>query len=91
MPSPDLVSLFVRPLETLGLPYMVTGAVAPPEYVILRKLQYLREGGSDKHARDVRAMWAQHGALLDRPTLEAQITRLGLDPVWTALLDGRGD
>ena len=26
--------------------------IAPPEYVILRKLEFLREGGSDKHPQD---------------------------------------
>jgi hypothetical protein len=33
--------------------------LAPPEYVALRKLQYFRDGGSDKHLRDVRAMLRQ--------------------------------
>ena len=28
MPAADLVGLFVRPLNRLGVPYMVTGAVA---------------------------------------------------------------
>lgn len=28
--------------------------VAPPEYVIIRKLQYYEEGNSDKHLRDIR-------------------------------------
>ena len=27
--------------------------LAPPEYVILRKLEFYREGGSDKHLRDI--------------------------------------
>ncbi len=30
--------------------------VAPPEYVIVRKLEYFREGGSDKHLRDILSM-----------------------------------
>src|SRR5688572_27635493 len=29
-------------------------SVAPLEYVIVRKLQYFREGGSEKHVRDIR-------------------------------------
>ena len=29
---------------------------APPEYVILRKLQFYREGGSEKHLRDIQRM-----------------------------------
>ena len=28
MSSPDLISLFIAPLNRLGVPYMVTGAVA---------------------------------------------------------------
>jgi hypothetical protein len=43
--------------------------IAPPEYVILRKLEYFREGGSDKHLRDIRAMLAVSGDQLDRPAL----------------------
>ena len=30
--------------------------LAPPEYVIVRKLQYFKEGGSEKHLRDIRSM-----------------------------------
>ena len=30
--------------------------VAPPEYVIVRKLQFYHEGGSEKHLRDISAM-----------------------------------
>lgn len=30
--------------------------VAPPEYVIIRKLQYYREGGSEKHISDISKM-----------------------------------
>lgn len=56
--------------------------VAPPEYVILRKLEYFREGGSDKHLRDVRAMLAVSGDLLDRPALDEWIQRRGLAAEW---------
>lgn len=30
--------------------------VAPPEYVIIRKLQYYEEGDSDKHLRDIKSI-----------------------------------
>ena len=30
--------------------------LAPPEYVILRKLEFYREGGSSKHLTDIRGM-----------------------------------
>jgi hypothetical protein len=32
--------------------------VAPPEYVIVRKLEYFRVGGSSKHPSDIRALLA---------------------------------
>jgi hypothetical protein len=57
--------------------------VAPPEYVILRKLEYFREGGSDKHLRDIRAMLAVSGDQLDRPALAEWIQRQSLETEWT--------
>ena len=30
--------------------------LAPPEYVIVRKLEYYKDGGSDKHLRDINIM-----------------------------------
>jgi hypothetical protein len=60
--------------------------VAPPEYVIVRKLEYLREGGSDKHARDIRFIVA--ATAIDRAVLDAEISRLGLEEQWRAV-EGR--
>ena len=54
--------------------------IAPPEYVILRKLEYLREGGQDKHVRDVRFILA--AAEVDRAFVEAEVARLGLSDHW---------
>lgn len=60
--------------------------VAPIEYVILRKLEYFREGGSEKHLRDIRGMLEVSGAQMDRPLLEQWISRLGLAAEWTRVL-----
>lgn len=56
--------------------------LAPPECVILGKLEYFREGGSSKHRRDIRAMLAS--TPVDRARLEAEIARRGLGPQWEA-------
>jgi hypothetical protein len=56
--------------------------VAPPEYVILRKLEFHREGGSDKHLRDIRFMLAS--TPVDRSFLDMHIARLGLATSWQA-------
>lgn len=54
--------------------------VAPPEYVILKKLEYYREGGSEKHPRDIRFMLACTD--VDRTFIEQHIARLGLGEQW---------
>ncbi len=56
--------------------------VAPPEYVIVRKLEYYREGKSEKHLRDIAAMLAVSGDTLDYTWLEAQIALSGCGGEW---------
>jgi hypothetical protein len=56
--------------------------LAPPEYVIVRKLEYYREGGSEKHLRDIRAMLAVSGDRLDQPALQGWVQRRGLQAEW---------
>jgi hypothetical protein len=56
--------------------------LAPPEYVIVRKLEYYREGRSEKHLRDIRAIIAVSGEQLDRTTLSEWIQRRGLETEW---------
>lgn len=63
-----------RPLELGGRRVWV----AAPEVVILHKLIFHREGGGEKHLRDVRAMMAAPAGDLDRDWLAAEATRLGL-------------
>ena len=61
-----------------------TGAwIAPPEYVILRKLQFYREGGSDKHVRDIRFMLA--ATPIDREFVETEVARRGLQETWQTI------
>lgn len=63
-----------------------TLAVAPPEYVILRKLEFFREGGSEKHVRDIRSMLAVSSDVIDRAELERWATVRGLREVWERVL-----
>jgi hypothetical protein len=56
--------------------------VAPPEYVVIRKLEFHKEGGSDKHIRDVIGILELSGDNLDRTALEKWIARLGLEEEW---------
>lgn len=54
--------------------------LAPPEYVIIHKLEFFREGGSEKHLRDIRGMLET--TPIDRDFLETEITRRGLEEAW---------
>jgi hypothetical protein len=57
--------------------------VAPPEYVVLRKLEYYREGGSGKHPLDIRAIAQTTG--VDEATLAPWLERLQLTSLWNQL------
>jgi hypothetical protein len=57
--------------------------VAPPEYVILRKLEYFKEGGSEKHKLDIRGILEVSGEMLDKTVLDQWIRRLEMTREWT--------
>ncbi len=57
--------------------------IAPPEYVILRKLQFHREGGSEKHLRDIQRMIVALGQDWDRAALEEKVEQFGLQADWS--------
>lgn len=63
--------------------------VAPPECVIVRKLEYLREGGSDKHLRDIRGILSMSGEQIDRAELEEWIRARKLETQWAKVCGGR--
>jgi hypothetical protein len=53
--------------------------LAPPEYVIVHKLEFFREGGSE-HLRDIRGMLAV--TEVDLGLLEKETTERGLKEAW---------
>lgn len=61
--------------------------VAPPEYVILRKLEYFREGGSDKHLRDISSVLEVSSELINFEFLKGKIKQLGLSDYWEKLVE----
>jgi hypothetical protein len=56
--------------------------LAPPEYVIVRKLEYFREGGSEKHLRDIRAMLNISRETINREDLNFWIQRRSVETQW---------
>ena len=55
-------------------------SIAPPEYVILRKLEFFREGGSPKHLTDIEAMLEV--TPIDRDLIQSKADALGLRVEW---------
>lgn len=62
--------------------------VAPPEYVIVRKLEAFREGGSQKHPRDVISMLEV--TEVNRAFVEMNVERLGLREQWEGVRQAAG-
>jgi len=55
---------------------------APPEYVMIRKLEFFREGGSEKHLRDIAAMLSEADSQIDMPYLVTAVQARGLTESW---------
>ena len=56
--------------------------LAPPEYVIVRKLEFFKQGGSEKHVRDIRAMLLVSEEIISCAEIDEWAGRRGLEEVW---------
>jgi hypothetical protein len=54
--------------------------LASPEDIIIKKLEFYREGGSEKHIRDIRGIVSNTD--LDKPYLNNWVTQLHLENEW---------
>jgi hypothetical protein len=89
----DIYLASADPLDTWGLSHRreesVGGEpvwVAPAEYVIVRKLEYFRQGGSSKHLSDIRAMLRVSPDLIDLPTVADFVGPRGLSAEWSQIV-----
>lgn len=62
---------------------------AIPEAVIVHKLRFFREGGGERHLRDIRGMLVTGGPDIDRALIEHAVNELGLTAQWLAAQAGR--
>ena len=76
---------FSRRLDYMG----ETLVLAPPEYVIVRKLEYFREGGSDKHLRDIRAMLHVSAEQINLSEVNEWVQRLGVELEWRKVQESK--
>lgn len=59
--------------------------LAPPEYVIVRKLEYYKEGGSTKHLADIKRMLEISGDNINTQDLKRKIEECNLSEEWAKL------
>lgn len=62
------------------------GYLASPEDVILGKMIYYREGGSEKHLRDITGILKITGDAVDRDYIAQFAVQLGVTEVWEAVV-----
>jgi hypothetical protein len=66
------------------------GYCARPEDVILGKLRYYREGGSEKHLRDIAGILKVSGEAVDRAYVTQWAEEMGLSEIWQGILKSLG-
>jgi hypothetical protein len=59
---------------------------ASPEDVILKKMQYYLEGGSEKHIRDITGILKLSGDRIDTQYIQNWASQLGLTGIWETIL-----
>ena len=58
-----------------------------PEDAIVKKMEFFRAGGSDKHLRDITGVLKTSGGEIDRAYIDQWAATLGLTEIWQAILD----
>ena len=80
-------SQLARSVQMVAAPG-IEATFASPEDVIIKKLEYFKEGKSEKHLRDIVGVLKVRGDRIDRVYLNHWIGRFGLETEW-ALIEGR--
>ncbi len=69
----------LKPLEDTEVDF------ASPEDVVLKKMDFYRQGGSDKHLRDIAGILKISADAIDLAYIEAWARKLGLAEIWAAV------
>ncbi|HPW17581.1 MAG TPA: hypothetical protein PLP83_04275 [Candidatus Aminicenantes bacterium] len=69
----------LKPLEDTEVDF------ASPEDVILKKLDFYRRGGSDKHLRDIAGILKISADIIDLAYIEVWARTLGLEELWASV------
>jgi hypothetical protein len=61
--------------------------IGAPEDIIIGKMIYYREGGSEKHLRDITGILKISGQDIDMAYIQKWVGDLGLSDIWESILD----
>ena len=56
-----------------------------PEDAIIKKMEYYRQGGSEKHLRDIAGVLKASGEQIDRAYITRWANEMGLDDIWSKI------
>lgn len=65
-----------------------TVSFASPEDVVIKKMLYYQEGGSEKHLRDIAGVLRVQGDALDHDYIRTWAGKLGLSGIWQTIRTG---
>lgn len=83
--EPDWPDHFPSRVQMPVNPQFSTWFISPSD-LILRKMKFYEEGGSDKHLRDIASMLVISGDLVDFGYVDSWAKKLGLDDIWKLIL-----
>lgn len=86
VPSDDVARSQIYRSRRFSVLPGLAAEVSPPEELIVKKMVYYREGGSERHLRDVASMLSVSDDLIDRQRIQDLTERLGLEEVWALIL-----
>ena len=66
-------------------------SIAPPEYVIIKKLEFYKEGKAQKHLIDIQGILSNSKDMIDFKFLEKVILEKGLSDLWRSVSDEKSD
>ena len=82
-----ILSRIEGPTDLKGLSYEELAELSQDcRDVIIKKMEYFKEGQSDKHTRDILGVLRVRGDKVDRAYIETWAERLDLSEVWQAIL-----
>ncbi len=85
LPNSSLDRRQIADGRRMGAVDELEASFAPPEELIVHKMLFYREGGPDKHLRDIASMIEISGGEIDLDRVGAWAMSLGLTDIWSAI------